>query len=83
MPSRTTTRGRTRERLPFLVVVDQDIPGNSPRRDIDCARKTFHTARQRAIQIRDLYDSFFGEDADFFVMRVVDSHNYAVLFEHY
>lgn len=83
MATRSTTRVVLRDALPYLVVIDQKLPGDIERRQVVCARKTFDAARSRCIGIREKFDRFFGEEADFWVMRVVDARDYKVLFEYW
>lgn len=83
MPTRSTHTAGTIIHRPFLVVVDVDFSSAERYRNEVATRKTFAAARSLAIRCRELFDDFFGEDADHFIMRVVDLRNYTVCFEYY
>ncbi len=68
---------------PFRVVIDIELPGDKPCRNMVADRKTFDAARSLACKVRKTFDDFFGDDADYFVMRVVDLRDYTVKFEYY
>lgn len=67
---------------PFRVVVDVELPKDKPCRNKVADRKTFDAARSLAIRVRESFDSFFGEDADFFIIRVIDLRDQTVKFEY-
>ncbi len=79
-PTRATGTAITR---PFLVVVGDELPRDKPRRIESGPRRTFAAARTLAIAHRALFDNFFGENGDYFVMRVVDLRDMTVCFEYY
>lgn len=82
MTARPTRIAGTAIPRPFLVVVDVELSKTDTHRNEVCTRKTYDAARSVAISCRALFDSFFGEDADYFVMRVVDLRDYTVCFEY-
>lgn len=82
MTARPTTTAGTTIALPFLVVVDIEFTMKDTHRNEVAARKTYAAARSLAIKCRELFDDFFGEDADYFIIRVVDLRDYSVCFEY-